>query len=253
MDDLVSYTRADRSGGPFDVADFSTHVFGAAALCSFGATVATKLLALAPGEGMALAVAGTVGGVLPGIDLKVSWPSRLLFSLLGAVTALAWLFANVPRLSVLELWVTAIALYTLVRYPLQWLFHSVTVHRGALHSLAGALAATLATVSVASRPLGADPLSSWLLGAFVGAGYVLHLVLDEVYSVDFTGLKVKRSFGSALKPLDTDRPGGTCAVLAAALVAGLLAPDPGPFVASWDDVGAGWRDAIVPEWLAAPR
>ena len=36
-------------------------------------------------------------------------------------------------------------------------------------------------------------------GLFVSVGYVIHLVLDEIYSVDLTGARVKRSFGTALK------------------------------------------------------
>jgi hypothetical protein len=34
----------------------------------------------------------------------------------------------------------------------------------------------------------------------VGIGYLTHLVLDEFYSVDLFNRKIKRSFGTALKP-----------------------------------------------------
>ena len=233
------------------MADFSTHVFGAAALCSFGATFATKLLALPMTEGLMLTVAGTVGGILPDIDLKVSWPSRLLFGLLGAVAALSWLFANVPRLTVLELWLAAVGIYALVRYPLHWLFHAVTVHRGALHSLAAAVMAALLMAAGGTHLLGADPATSWLHALFLGAGYVLHLVLDELYSVDFTGMTIKRSFGTALKPIDTDRLPASCVVLFTAIVAWSFAPDVGPFLELWNDVGARWRGTLVPRWLPA--
>ena len=235
------------------MADFSTHVFSAAALCSFGATFCTKLLALPMAEGLTLTVAGTVGGVLPDVDLKVSWPSRLLFSLLGGVVALAWLFANVERLTALELWLAAVAIYLVVRYPLHWLFHSVTVHRGALHSLLAALAATLLMAAGGSHLLGADPAFSWLTGLFLGGGYVLHLALDEIYSVDFTGMTVKRSFGSALKPVDLDRRAASAAVLLAAVVGWLAAPEIGPFLEAWSDVGERWRETLLPPWLADLR
>ena len=231
------------------MADFSTHVFGAAALCSFGATFTTKLLALPLAEGLMLTVAGTVGGILPDIDLKVSWPSRLLFGLLGSIAALAWLFANVPRLTVLELWLAAVGIYLVVRYPVHWLFHSVTVHRGALHSLAAAVMAALLMAAIASRLLGADAATSWMLALFLGAGYVLHLALDEIYSVDFTGMTIKRSFGTALKPIDVDRLPGTCTVLFTALVAWFFTPDVTPFVEEWTDIGTRWQGTIVPRWL----
>ena len=232
------------------MADFSTHVFSAAALCSFGATFCTKLLALPMSEGLTLTVAGTVGGILPDIDLKVSWPSRLLFTLLGGVVALVWLFANVERLTALELWLAAVGLFLVVRYPLHWAFHSLTVHRGALHSLAAAAMAGLVTAAAAERLLGADAALSWLIAAFLAGGYVLHLVLDELYSVDFTGMKIKRSFGSALKPLDTERLSASCVVLFTALVAWFLAPELAPFLEAWSDIGTRWRGTLVPGWLS---
>ena len=231
------------------MADFSTHVFGAAALCSFGATFCTKLLALPMSEGLMLTVAGIVGGVLPDIDLKVSWPSRLLFTLLGGVAALVWLFANIEHLTVLELWCAAVGLYLVVRYPLHWAFHSMTVHRGSLHSLAATAMAGLAAAAAGSHLLDADPLSSWMMGLFVSGGYLLHLVLDEIYSVDFTGMTIKRSFGTALKPIDTERPAASGLVILTALLAAFLAPDTGPLLAAWTDVGARWHGTIVPAWL----
>jgi len=235
------------------VADFSTHVFSAAALCSFGATFCTKVLALPMSVGLMLSVAGIVGGILPDIDLKVSWPSRLLFGLLGGVAGLTWLFANVERLTVLELWFAAVAIYLVVRYPVHWLFHSVTVHRGALHSLAAAVMAGLLMAAGGLHLLGADAATSWLLALFVAGGYVLHLTLDEIYSVDFTGMTIKRSFGSALKPIDTDRLPASAAVLATALAAWFLTPELGPFLDLWTGMGERWRGAIAPLWLTAPR
>ena len=55
-------------------------------------------------------------------------------------------------------------------------------------------------------------------GLFVSVGYVMHLVLDEIYSVDLTGARVKRSFGTALKLISTHVKATTCLVLATLLV-----------------------------------
>jgi hypothetical protein len=52
-------------------------------------------------------------------------------------------------------------------------------------------------------------LNAWLCGTFVFLGFLTHLTLDELYSVDLRGVRVKRSFGSALSfgsfhaPLET--------------------------------------------------
>ena len=43
---------------------------------------------------------------------------------------------------------------------------------------------------------------AWLTGLFVLIGFITHLVLDEIYSVDIEGVSIKKSFGTALKLFD---------------------------------------------------
>ena len=57
-----------------------------------------------------------------------------------------------------------------------------------------------------------------MTGLFVSVGYVIHLVLDEVYSVDLTGARVKRSFGTALKLISSNVKTTGLLVLATMLV-----------------------------------
>jgi len=195
------------------MADFNTHILGATVVVSLGATCCTKLLGLSMTDGLMLTVAGLVGGILPDIDLKQSQPSRLLFSLLGLVAALAWLFASLPSYSGLELWFGALVVYFIVRFPLWWLFHTITNHRGILHSLIAAVMAGVLMCAVAWQYLNTTELQSWLLGIFMTGGYLIHLSLDEIYSVDFSGVKIRRSFGSALKPMDFQQIPASCFVL----------------------------------------
>jgi hypothetical protein len=65
---------------------------------------------------------------------------------------------------------------------------------------------------------------AWLGGAFVTLGYLTHLCLDELASVDLLGRRVKRSFGTALKPFSLTSPEATAAMLAAVLALVWLAP-----------------------------
>lgn len=209
------------------MADFSTHLLGASTLCSIAAVACTKVLDLPVEQALALVAAGTVGGVLPDIDLPQSTPTRWLFTALGALAALIWLFANLDRHGTLQLIGLAGVVFALVRWPLAWLFGRFTVHRGALHSLAAALlCGTLATV-FAARVCGAHSRLAWGVGAFAALGYLLHLTLDELYSVDFSGARIRRSFGSALKPLDLQRLPGSVAVLALTLLAWFWTPPAG--------------------------
>lgn len=200
-------------------------------------------------EGLMLTVAGLVGGVLPDIDLKQSQPSRTLFSGLGTVSALAWLFASINHFTALELWLGAIAVYLLVRFPLWRLFHAVTTHRGVLHSVSAAVMAGVLMSAVAWRLLQTSELQSWLLGTFMTLGYIVHLALDELYSVDFTGVRVRRSFGSALKIIDLHRLPASCLLIFIALVAWFWTAPYQVAISQWQERYTHWRPALLPDWL----
>ena len=71
---------------------------------------------------------------------------------------------------------------------------------------------------------------SWFLGLFLMFGAIVHLLLDEMFSVNLLGLSVKKSFGTAFKVFKFDQVGwylGLYAVLAALIV---FAP---PFKVFW--------------------
>jgi hypothetical protein len=90
------------------------------------------------------------------------------------------------------------------------------------HTWAAGLACAFATVIifyyVFDRPDGV----AWLAGGFLLIGFLTHLILDEIYSVDVLGNHIKRSFGTAFKPIDMRNPWGS-AVMTAAAVALLFA------------------------------
>ena len=228
------------------MADSSTHLLGATALCSFAATLVAKGLGTGPADALLMLGAGVAAGVLPDIDLERSRASRALFTALAALASLGWLFANVERYSAVELWAVAAAIALAVRWPLMAMFHRIAVHRGALHSLAAAaMWGTLATVG-AHRGLGETPEIAWMVGAFTVFGYLVHLAMDEIWSVDFSGARIKRSFGTALKPIDFRRLPGSIAILATTLVAWFFTPPTATAVATARALAGGWREALLP-------
>ena len=203
------------------MANFNTHLAVAAVGSGLCATVALAGHAAPHNYLLTLTLAGTIGGILPDIDLEKAMPARMLWSALGVVVAFIALFTFTETYSILELWVIWLAVFLLVRYGVFTIFSERTRHRGIFHSiLAGAFFMAL-TADIFGRVLHEPAGLAWLTGLFVLIGYIIHLSLDEIYSVDVEGKKIKRSFGTALKLLDTHSYRAS-ALMAAALVAAVL-------------------------------
>jgi membrane-bound metal-dependent hydrolase YbcI (DUF457 family) len=139
----------------------------------------------------------TLGGLLPDLDSDSGVPVREMFSLAAAIMPLLLLDriqADSPEQKVVLLG----GLYLFIRYGLANVFRHLTVHRGMFHSLPALLISGLATFLIYHNP---DMRLRLYLAGGVMLGFFSHLVLDELYSVDFTGLRprLNRYAGSALK------------------------------------------------------
>jgi hypothetical protein len=181
------------------MAGFRTHVTvsgvlgvgcGAAAVQPLGFPTETAILA---------AGLTGVGGMLPDLDSDSGVPIREMFGLAAVVLPLTL----VPRLVSMHLTqesILAVLLfgYIAIRYPIAHAFKYFTVHRGMFHSVPAMLIAGLIVFLGYHSP---DPRVKLLLAGGVMLGFLSHLVLDEIYSVDFRGMKVKlkSSAGTAVK------------------------------------------------------
>jgi hypothetical protein len=89
-------------------------------------------------------------------------------------------------------------LYLLVRYVISGCFKRLTVHRGMFHSVPGMAIAGLLVFLLYQAP---DQLLRLYLAGAVMLGFLSHLVLDELCSVDFLGMRLRlnKYAGSALK------------------------------------------------------
>jgi len=140
---------------------------------------------------------------MPDIDSDSGMPFHVTFGSLSAmvgITVFAYSLENAqgdyliiigyPVATVVFMWVVVGSI-----------FRKFTHHRGMAHSIPAALIAGLATFFIAGK-LGFNEWNSFLLAIAMLLGYVLHLMLDEVYAtVNFGGLPFlsKSSLGSALK------------------------------------------------------
>jgi hypothetical protein len=206
------------------MANFPTHIVVGTVVAGSLATLTLAADVIAPENLIAVTLAGSLGSVLPDIDLKDSHPSRALFAGLAVFFSFALLFHFAPHLSIVEMWTVWLGTLLFVRYGLHTMFHKLATHRGVWHSWIAGLACALATVLifyyVFDRPDGV----AWLAGGFLLIGFLTHLILDEMYSVDVVGNHIKRSFGTAFKPIDMRNPAGSAAMAVAAVVLLLLTP-----------------------------
>jgi hypothetical protein len=212
------------------MANFTTHIGVGTVVTGALATLTLAADVVAPENLLAVTVAGVVGSVLPDIDLKDSRPSRAMFAGLAVLFSFAVLFNAVTKLSIAELWILWLGTLAFVRYGLHALFHRFCIHRGTWHSLLAAVFASVATAVVYYHVLKRPDGVAWLAGGFMMVGFLTHLILDEIYSVDVMDVRVKSSFGTALKLFDRRYVAATLAMTAATASAVFLSPPTSLFV-----------------------
>jgi membrane-bound metal-dependent hydrolase YbcI (DUF457 family) len=180
------------------MAGFRTHIT-ASTLCGLGyGAAAVQPLGFSTETAFLAAGVTAVGGMLPDLDSDSGIPVREMSGLAAAAIPLLLL----PRLadagmSQEGVLATVGFLYLLIRYGAGWLFRRVTVHRGMFHSIPAMLVFGL----IVYLEYKGEMRTRLLLAGGVMLGFLSHLVLDELYSVDFNGvrLRLNRFAGSALK------------------------------------------------------
>ncbi|MGI9477052.1 MAG: metal-dependent hydrolase [Hyphomicrobiaceae bacterium] len=235
------------------MANFATHIGVGTIVSGALATITLAADVIAPENLVAVTLAGVLGSVLPDIDLKDSRASRAMFSGLAVFFSFCVLFMNAGQYSIAELWLLWLGSFLLVRYAAEALFHRFSYHRGIWHSIVAGLFWWFLTAVVFYYVLGRHEGVAWLAGGFMFIGYLTHLLLDEIYSVNLLGQRLKRSFGSAMKLFDDRKPGESATIATLAVILFLLAPPSKPFVdgISSKQLWSGLHDRLLPrdEWF----
>jgi hypothetical protein len=141
----------------------------------------------------------SVAGILPDLDSDSGVPVRETMAFVAAtIPALM-----IPRFVQLGFDVEHIALatgliYLAIRFGASDLFKRYTVHRGMWHSLPAAAIAGLLTFLIVS---GSTLEIRLFKTAAVVLGFLVHLTLDEIWSIEVRRgkMRIKKSFGTALK------------------------------------------------------
>lgn len=231
------------------MANFTTHIGVGTIVSGALATLTLAADVIDHQSLVAVTLAGVVGSVLPDIDLKDSRPSRALFSGLAIFFSFAVLFNCAGKYSIAELWIVWLGTLLGVRYAVHGIFHHIAVHRGIWHSLLATVFCAIATAVVFKYVLGTADGIAWLGAGFLAIGYLTHLTLDEIYSVDVMDVRIKASFGTALKLADFGNPSHSAAMAVGAVALALIAPPATDFVngLSSQKMWAGLQDRMLPK------
>jgi hypothetical protein len=181
------------------MANFKTHLIVATTMSGMASVSLLTLQLAKPWETGSYFLLGILGGLLPDIDSDKSTPLTMIFYFLSMYCAFAMVFNLAMQYSFIELFIIWLSVYFGIRYLVFKMFTSMTIHRGTFHSLLAVVFMALLTVTISFHLLHNTPRIAWNAGIFIGLGYLVHLTLDELYSVDLHNKRMKKSFGTALK------------------------------------------------------
>lgn len=169
--------------------------------CVLGIGVASAAIAMGftPVQGVLAGTITGIGGILPDLDSESGRPVREIFGVTAALAPLVMMRrllewgGNTDGAMLLS-----VLLYVSVRYGGAMLLGVLAVHRGMYHSIPAMLiAGELAFLGYKSEQISMKLLMS--VGIMIG--FFSHLALDELYAVEWHGLRVKlnKFAGSAVK------------------------------------------------------
>ena len=180
------------------MAKFKVHIsYGI--LCAFlltsGIYCCTRLIR--PVQALVIFCLTLMGSAIPDVDSDHARPTQILFGILGIACPVLFcpLLLPLDRLKMEELFCLMLGAFLFFQYVLAWIFFRFTKHRGIYHSIPAAIFAGECMILLFQNSLWYHRL---FFGAAMTAGYLLHLLLDEIYAVDLFGMRLKRSAGTAL-------------------------------------------------------
>jgi hypothetical protein len=149
--------------------------------------------------GSVAALLATLGGLLPDLDSASGVELKGFTGILGVLTALAvWQKmgqVEPPPAFEFHLW-AVVCSFVIVRHGLRRVMTRLAVHRGISHSLP--TCAVWGALSYLFYPTDNHALRV-VMGIAVMIGFLSHLLLDEICSVDLRGARVNKAFGTAIK------------------------------------------------------
>ena len=213
------------------MANFSTHFNVASFISALGAGSMYYAGLVDKADATFLFAGGIIGGILPDIDSDNSTPTRIMQYIFSNLFAFFVLFKYIglyPIGNLILIWILSFG----VSFGFFYLFNNFTSHRGMFHSIPAGFVFWFGFSLLFYYIFKFDAMFSWYFGMFVFIGYITHLILDEIYSIDLSGARIKKSFGSALKFFSKDYK-ATAIFYMLAIILFLQMPLKSQFINSW--------------------
>jgi len=181
------------------MANFNTHFVVAASASAVLSGTLLSMEILEPTQAVMAFALGTFGGLMPDIDSDHSKSIGVGFTVVSLLITTLSVFVKSSTYSIVEMLLMAGVVFGTVRFGLIGVFRKISKHRGMFHSIPVALIWGVSTAIIMHLFFGLNALVSWVYGVMITWGYLVHLILDEIYSVDLGNRRVKKSWGTALK------------------------------------------------------
>ncbi|HIC10891.1 MAG TPA: hypothetical protein EYO61_06010 [Campylobacterales bacterium] len=199
------------------MANFKTHIVVGSVSSGVFADMLLSTHNISSNEAMGLFILGSLGSLMPDIDHPTSIPYKTTISILSILFPFGVIFSR-PEYSISEkaiLWVVA---FFAIRFLFEQIFSKWSSHRGIFHSIPMGILLGMVGVLILKSIFWIDSYLAIWGGFFISFGFFIHLILDEVYSVDLANRRIKKSFGTALSLYKRENLLGTFAVYGAILI-----------------------------------
>jgi len=181
------------------MANFNTHFTVAAGAAAVVSATLLSMEVVTPEQAVIAFGVGTLGGLLPDVDSSHSTSIKVGFNVLSLLMTIMLIFVKSSSYSLIEMLIVASLVFMGIRYAFLEFFRKISKHRGMFHTIPVAVIWGIVIAIMCQWFFDLNSLVSWVYGFMITLGYLVHLTLDELYSVDLGNRRMKKSSGTALK------------------------------------------------------
>lgn len=191
------------------MASFAQHVNTAVVISGISIAPLYSASFIDLNQALVLLLFGMIGGVLPDIDLENSKPVQITSSILSIFIPLLAILTLLQSLSISKMLFIWFLSSLFLHFIIFKILLTNTIHRGVIHSIPMAIVFAQALTIIFHYFLEYEELFSLLCGLFLFIGFIIHLLLDELISLNAFGMSFKKSLGSAFKFYDSNNVAGS--------------------------------------------